>query len=130
VLSLLLVALLMWRGAVRLGPLVVAAPAARRSLAEQIRGTGMFALRHGDGASLHAASVRGFEEAARRRVHGYAGLSAGERGAALERLSGLDAAELLGAAYHPRSQELHHLRSSIALVETARRHLLVRLKRS
>ncbi len=130
VLSLLVVALLMWRGAIRFGPLEVPPPAERRSLAEQIRGTGEFALRYGDGGALHAASVRGFEEAARRRIPGYAGLSAKERGMALERLSGVDATGLLSAAYHPRSREAHDLRSSIALIETARRQLLVRLKRS
>jgi hypothetical protein len=130
ILSLLCVGLLIWRGAPRLGPLEVPAPAERRSLAEQIRGTGEFALRHGDGRALHAASVRALEEAARRRIHGYAGLSAKERGAALERLSGLDATGLLSAAYHPRSYSPHELRSAIALVETARRHMLVRMKRS
>jgi hypothetical protein len=130
ILSLIGIALLIWRGAPRLGPLEVPAPAERRSLAEQIRGTGEFALRHGDGRALHAASVRALEEAARRRIHGYAGLSAKERGAALERLSGLDATGLLSAAYHPRSYGPHELRAAIALVETARRHMLVRMKRS
>jgi hypothetical protein len=130
ILSLLGVVLLIWRGAPRLGPLEVPAPAERRSLAEQIRGTGEFALRHGDGRALHAASVRALEEAARRRIHGYAALSAKERGAALERLSGLDATGLLSAAYHPRSYGPHELRAAIALVETARRHMLVRMKRS
>jgi len=129
-LSLLAVALLMWRGAVRLGPPAMPAAAERRSLAEQIRGTGEFALRHGDGDALHAASVRAFEEAARRRVSGYTGLSAKDRGAALERLSGINATELLSAAYDPRSHDPHQLRSAIAVLEAARRHMLVRLKRS
>ena len=104
--------------------------AERRSLAEQIRGTGEFALRHGDGEALHAASVRALEDVARRRVSGYTGLSAKDRGAALERLSGINATEILSAAYDPRSHGPHQLRSAIAVLEAARRHMLVRLKRS
>jgi hypothetical protein len=130
VLGLLAIALLMWRGAVRLGPLVVPAPAERRSLAEQIRGTGEFALRHGGGQALHAASVRALEEAARRRVPAYAGLSDSDRGVALERLSGFNANDLLTAAYHPNAPGLHQLRNALAVIEAARRHMIVRLKRS
>jgi hypothetical protein len=130
VFSLLAVALLMWRGAVRLGPLAMPAAAERRSLAEQIRGTGEFALRHGDGEALHAASVRALEEAARRRVSGYTGLSAKDRGAALERLSGINATDILSAAYDPRSHSPQQLRTAIAVLEAARRHMLLRLKRS
>ena len=66
-LTLTLVALVLWRGGVRFGPLAAAADAARRSLVEQIRGTGQFILRHGGGHSLHAASVRALDEAAKRR---------------------------------------------------------------
>ena len=130
VLSLLAVALLMWRGAVRFGPLVRPAAAERRSLAEQIRGTGEFALHHGDGEALHAASVRALEDVARRGVSGYTGLSAKDRGAALERLSGINSTEILSAAYDPRSHGPHQLRTAIAVLEAARRHMLVRLKRS
>jgi hypothetical protein len=43
ILSLLGIALVIWRGGPRLGPLEMPAPAERRSLAEQIRGTGEFA---------------------------------------------------------------------------------------
>jgi hypothetical protein len=128
--GLLLVALLMWRGAVRLGPLEAPARAERRSLAEQIRGTGQFALRHGGGQALHAASVRALEETARRRVPGYAGLASADRGAALERLSGFSANQLLSAAYNPQSRGPHQLRSTIAIVEAARRQILVRLTRT
>ena len=48
-LSLALIGLVIWRGTVRFGPLEAPSDAARRSLAEQIRGTGQFALRHGGG---------------------------------------------------------------------------------
>ena len=130
VLALLIVALLIWRGAVRFGPLEAPARAERRSLAEQIRGTGQFALRHGGGEALHAAGVRALEETARRRVPGYAGLATADRGAALERLSGFSATQLLSAAYNPQSRGPHQLRNTIAIVEAARRQILVRLTRA
>jgi len=130
VLGLLAVALLIWRGAVRFGPLQASRPAERRSLAEQIRGTGEFALRHGGGQALHAASVRALEEAARRHVPGYAALTSADRGVALERLSGVNAHDVLSAAYHPESRGPHKLRTAIGVVEATRRHMLVRLKRS
>jgi hypothetical protein len=127
--GLLLVGLLMWRGAVRLGPLEAPARAERRSLAEQIRGTGQFALRHGGGQALHAASVRALEETARRRVPGYAGLAAPQRGAALERLSGFSANQLLSAAYNPQSRGPHQLRNTIARRQKLpRRQILVGLQ--
>jgi hypothetical protein len=99
-------------------------------LAEQIRGTGQFALRHGNGEALHAAGVRALEETARRRVPGYAGLAADDRGVALERLSGFSATDLVSAVYHPLSRGSHQLRNTIAIVEAARRQILVRLTRA
>jgi hypothetical protein len=47
VVLLLFIALALWRGAVRFGPLVAPAERVRRSLAEQILGTGRFAMRVG-----------------------------------------------------------------------------------
>lgn len=130
VLALALVALVLWRGAVRFGPLAAPASAARRSLAEQIRGTGQFALRHGGGESLHAASVRALGEAARRRIPGYARLSATERAAALAAFTGFEPKAIASAIYHPRWRRAHPLRSSIALVESARRQTLIEHTRS
>ena len=129
-LALLVVALLIWRSAIRLGPLVAPEPAERRSLAEQIRGTGYFALHHGGADALHNAAARALEEAARRRVPGYSVLSASERGEALQRISGMNGAEVLSAVYHPRSQRTNQLRASIAIIETARRRILDKLTRS
>jgi hypothetical protein len=125
VLALTLVGLGLWRGAVRLGPLAAPPLQGRRSLAEQIRGTGLFALRHGGGESLHAASVRALEESAARRVSGYARLSVGERAAAIARLTGFERDALAKAIYHPGLRHPHELRSTIALVETARRRLII-----
>jgi hypothetical protein len=129
-LALALLALVLWRGAVRFGPLAAPPDVARRSLAEQIRGTGQFALRHGSGDALHAASVRALDEAAVRRIPRYARLSAGERAAALERLTGFDANTLAGAVHHGGTRRSHDLRQTIALVEAARRQLLIEHTRS
>jgi hypothetical protein len=120
----------LWRGAVRFGPLAAGPHAARRSLAEQIRGTGAFALRDGSGISLHAACVRALEEAAQRRVKSYARLSADERCAALARLTGFDQSALAAALDHPRVRSAHELRRTIALLEAARRQTLIEQRRS
>ena len=125
VLAAILVAFLLWRGGVRFGPLAAPAPTARRSLAEQIRGTGRFALHHGGSEALHAASVRALDEAARRRVAGYAALPAKARTDAIARLSGVDADALAAAVYNPRARRPHDVRHTIALLETARRRLIV-----
>lgn len=122
VLTLVLIALVLWRGGVRFGPLMAAEPRARRSLAEQIRGTGQFDLRHG-GESLHAASVRALEEAAQRRAPSYPRLSHRERASALARLTGYDT-NALEAAMHYGGLRSHDLRSTIALLEAARRTLI------
>jgi hypothetical protein len=82
ILTLTLIALVMWRDGVRFGPLAAVPEAARRSLVEQIRATGQFILRHGGGGPLHAAAVRALDEAAARRVSIYASLSPDERAAA------------------------------------------------
>ena len=125
VLSLALIALALWRTGVRFGPLVAPIVAARRSLAEQIRGTGRFALRHGGGAALHAASVRALDEAAARRVAGYQNLSAKDRGQALATLTGLDSQALLNAIHHEGARRPSELRNTIAVLESARRLALV-----
>jgi hypothetical protein len=121
VLSLAVIALLLWRGAVRFGPLAAEPQSARRSLAEQIRGTGRFLLRQGGAESLHAACVRALDEAAETRVTGYSRGTAQERAATLARLTGFDAGALMTAIHHPRMRRAHELRRTIALLEAARR---------
>ena len=125
VLTLALVALVLWRGGVRFGPLAAAPDAARRSLVEQIRGTGQFALRHGGANALHAACVRALDEAAARRVPSYASLSAGERAAALARFTGFDGDALAAAVQPDGERRSHELRNTIALVEAVRRRTLI-----
>ena len=118
------IALALWRNSARFGPLVSEPPTARRSLAEQIRGTGQFALRQGDGESLHAAALRALSEAAARRVPGYVQLSPLERAAALAALTGFERDAFTAAAYHAGLRNANELRNTIAFLETARRAIL------
>jgi hypothetical protein len=124
-LALALIALALWRNSVRFGPLIAVPDPARRSLAEQIRGTGQFVLRFGGGRALHAAAVRALNEAARRRVAAYSRLSAGERVDAMARLTGIDATILGPAIHHDGLRRSNDLRQAIGLIETARRRIQI-----
>jgi hypothetical protein len=124
VLGLATIALLLWRGGVRLGPLAAEEPSARRSMAEQVRGTARFALRHGGGVSLYAAQLRALHEAAGRRVPGYARLAANDRTEALTAATAITGGVLAAAIVDPRVRRLHDLRNTLAVLEAARRHLL------
>jgi hypothetical protein len=123
VLAGLLIVLWLWRSGVRFGPLVAAADPARRSLAEQIRGTGQFILRFGGGRALYAATARALNEAAARRVPRYERLSGEERVAALTSLTGLGSAELSAALDDPAARRPKEIRKTIAFLEAARRRI-------
>jgi hypothetical protein len=123
--GLVIVAFLLWRGAVRLGPLAPSPAPARRSLADQIRGSGRFALQFGVQA-LHAAVVRALDEAARRRISRYASLQPDERSAALAGVTGFDRDALSAAVHHPRLRTAGELHRTLALLEAARRETLKR----
>jgi hypothetical protein len=129
VLGLTLVALALWRGGVRFGPLAAPPQAARRSLAEQIRGSGQFALRHGGGQALHAACLRALEESAGRRVKDYSRLPAAERVTALEHLTGFNRRALAAAILAMDPRGTHDVRRTLALLEAARRETLIEHKR-
>jgi len=129
-LTLVLAALLLWRDCVRFGPLAAPQEPARRSLAEQIRGTAQFALRYGSDAALHAACMRALDEAAGRRLKIYSRLNAGERTAALARLTAFDEQTLAAAINNPDARTSHELRRTIALLEAARRHVAIELTRT
>jgi hypothetical protein len=123
-LVLALIALALWRNSVRFGPLVAEPDRARRSLAEQIRGTGQFVIRFGGGKALHAATVRAFNEAAARRIGAWSRLSANERIEAVARLTGADAAALGPAVNQGGARRPHELRQAVALIESVRRRLI------
>lgn len=121
---LLFMALVIWRGAVRFGPLAAPAERVRRSLAEQILGTGRFAVRVGAGAALLGAGRRALHEAAVRRIAGYDRLPTEQQIAAIAKLAAVDASQL-GAAMAPtQNQRPMELRGKLALLEAARRHLV------
>jgi hypothetical protein len=132
VVVLLLGALLLalWRAAPRFGPTLASPEKARRSLAEQIRGTGRFLLRAGQGEALHAATVRALFLAAPRRISAFASLSSAERLKQLARATGFSA-DALAAALNPTgARRANELRSAITLLEAARREILCNNNRS
>lgn len=118
------IGLALWRTSARFGPLAEPRPTARRSLAEQIRGTGQFALRHGDGESLHEAAVRALTEAATRRIPGYTQMPPGDRAEALAGLTGFDRNAFTAAVHHAGLRTAAELRGTLAFLETARREIL------
>jgi hypothetical protein len=123
ILFLTFVALALWRGGQRFGPLAAETVTARRSLAEQIRGTGRFTLRWGGGAALHAAAVRALAEAAARRVAGYERLGRDAQTAAVSKLAAVDAGELARAMSYSTDRSFE-LQRALASLEMARRHLI------
>lgn len=123
-LSGLVMVLLLWRGAVRFGPLLAIPEPRRRSMAEQIRGSGRFALDQGDAGALHAASVRALTEAARRKIPAYARLSRPQRATALGKATGLDGEALVAAIDSVSKRRAAELPATLGLLETARRQLL------
>jgi hypothetical protein len=122
-------ALTLWRGGVRFGPLAPRAEFVRRSLAEQIRGTAHFAIRVGDHDVLHGATLRALSRAAQRRIPGYLALDTDARAAAIARLSSVDAHALTAAITAVDLRRVHDLRNAVAILETARRELLQRSTR-
>lgn len=108
-----------WRSGVRFGPAGRIAPAERRSMREQVAGTGAF-LRHNAPAALHAAQARALHEAARRRLPGYDRLGKPAAAEAIARATGLRAADLERAL---QARASHFLASDLELLELARRRL-------
>jgi len=83
-LALLAIAMGLWRLMVRFGPREAVPPQARRSMGEQVRGTGRFVAGI-DPAALHAATRIAFDDAARKRVEGWFALDDAQRVEALAR---------------------------------------------
>ena len=129
-LALGLVALALWRGSLRFGPLAATPDPARRSLGEQIRGTGQFTVRFGGGRALHAAAVRALTAAADRRILGYARLSGEERIAALAAAANVEPGALSEAVNNAGPRRSGELGSTLALLERARRAISRRAKRT
>jgi len=120
----MMLAALLWRGGVRFGPLAAATETARRSIAEQIRGTGQFTIRLGGGTALHRAMVRALHEAATRRLSGYGALAQPERIDAIARATQMDRETLEQAMNHAGTRRPNELAHMINTLETARRRIL------
>jgi hypothetical protein len=123
-LAIALVAVALWRNSTRFGPLEASPDPSRRSLAEQIRGTGQFALRVGGGRALHGAMVRALHEAARLRVANYEALSREEQISAIARLASLDADALAETMNFSGRRRSHEFKNAIELLDSARLHVL------
>jgi hypothetical protein len=129
-LILALLALAIWRSSVRFGPLAAPTETARRSLAEQIRGTGQFTLRVGSAGSLHAATARALNEVAARYITAFEHLPGSERMRALAGATGFEADTLAAALNYSGAHRSEHLRDAIELLESARRRILIKHTRS
>ena len=122
--------LAIWRSSVRFGPLAAPTQTARRSLAEQIRGTGQFTMRIGSAGALHAAAARALTEAAARYINAYEYLPGAERMRALAQVTGYEPDSLAAALNYSGSSRSEHWRSALELLEAARRRILLRNTRS
>jgi len=122
-LLLALIAAWLWRATARFGPPLAPTEPARRSLAEQIRGTGQFTLRFGGGRALYAAEVRALQEAAERHIPGYARHGDTERIEALAKLTGIEAPTLASALSLAAPRRPGELRQGLTLLESIRRTL-------
>ncbi len=120
-LGLFALVLALWRGVVPFGPPLADPPTARRSLDEQIRGTGQFLLRTNGAPVLYTAVRAALDQVAERQVRGWASLSEPERVAALSALTGIEQARLLAARDWPRQARRADLAPSIACLESTRR---------
>ncbi len=123
VLLLALIAAWLWRASARFGPPLAPTELARRSLAEQIRGTGQFTLRFGGGRALYAAEIRALQEAAERRIPGYSRLESSERVEALAQWGGIQASTLAAALNLTAARRPGELRQGLTLLESIRRTL-------
>jgi len=124
ILGLLLIAVALWRNGMRFGPMVAVPEGARRSLSEQIAGTGRFILRFNGDKALHAATTRALTDAARVHIAHYERMDAAARIEALARTTGISADELQTAIHYQGSRRASDLRRAIAIMESARRYLI------
>jgi len=112
---------LLWRASLRFGPRVAAAPRLRRSIAEQVRGSGAYLWREGREALL-LAQQRALEEAAARHLRGYRLLKPLERARAVAAATQL-APEVLALAMQSQTCTRAELPGRLQTLETARRQL-------
>lgn len=118
------VALSLWRLMTRFGPREAVPPQARRSMGEQVRGTGQF-IAGTDARALHAATRKAFEDAARARVEAWAERDDADRiGALAQSLApshSVDAAALLAALHIGSNATKQQILAATAVLEQGRR---------
>ncbi|XHS77908.1 DUF4350 domain-containing protein [Burkholderiaceae bacterium UC74_6] len=119
----LALAALMWRATLRFGPRLATAPRLRRSIAEQVRGTGNWLQRHGREALL-AAQLRALEDTAARVLPHYRRLGKSDRVRAIAAATGL-APEPLAVVFNEPSCKRAELPERLRLMESTRRRLLL-----
>ena len=121
------VLLSLWRLLPRFGPREAALPQARRSMGEQVSGTGQF-IANADPRALHDATRKAFEAVGRTRIDHWADRDDAERVAALAQAlapaATLDTAALLAALVPPPFATPAQIVAAIAVIEQARRALL------
>lgn len=122
VLALIALALLLWRWGTRFAPLQADRLLARRSMAEQVRGTAAYLLRHGP-AALHRAQRRALDEAAETHLPGWHRVPAARRVALLAQHAGLPPAELDKACDPASAADPATTGRALALMEAARRRI-------
>lgn len=116
-------ALVLWRWSVRFAPLRAATDLSRRSMAEQVRGTSAYLLRHGPSA-LHRAQWRALDETAERHLPGWRRLAPGQRLAWLARLADLPLGELEQACADDAPADRPAAAGrALAVMETTRRRI-------
>ncbi|HEX7940156.1 MAG TPA: DUF4350 domain-containing protein [Gemmatimonadaceae bacterium] len=112
-----------WRKSARFGPMAPPDQIPRRSLEEQIRGTGEFARRHGGLDALLDAAGRALDDVARRRISGYARMTNEQRAESLAVATGLTPHALLSALTGGDRRAMREV-DALHTIETARRQLL------
>lgn len=122
VLGLCALALGLWRGARRWGPLMGEAQPVRRSMAEQIHGTAQFLANHGRQA-LYQSAQRALDEAARQRLYCFDQLTVKDRAKAIAEHTGLPPSALAQAMLPPGPGRRAATGQSLQLLEVARRRL-------
>jgi hypothetical protein len=126
-LGLAAIALALWRLMVRFGPREAVPPQARRSMGEQVRGTGQFIAGLAPEV-LHAVTKKAFEEVARQRVEAWSELTDPDRARALADALAphitLDTAALLSSLNIGGGATPVQILAAIAVLEQTRRTLL------
>jgi hypothetical protein len=116
--------LLIARHLPRFGPPVPAQAPIRRSLAEQIRANARFAWRTQKLRALRRAVRRSLDEAAQRRIAGFAALDTQRRADALAASTGIDSAAIAAALTEDAASNVNEHRAAITLLEICRRILV------